>query len=126
VRNIFLCNNTLKIVDQFAFQTSAYQSSNAWGETRHTVNNLGVNLAADRLGGSVQVCIPFIFHILVIKLPHYLFFLLIFSSFVMKMPCCLVVLIDLKILLYNLSKEYIYMAKNIVHVKKFSRIVYTK
>ena len=36
-------------------KTSAYQSSNAWGEPRHTVNNLGVNLAADRLGGSVQV-----------------------------------------------------------------------
>ena len=36
-------------------KTSAYQSSNAWGETRHTGNNLGVNLAADRLGGSVQV-----------------------------------------------------------------------
>ena len=36
-------------------KTSAYQSSNAWGENRHTGNNLGVNLAADRLGGSVQV-----------------------------------------------------------------------
>ena len=74
VRNIFLCNNTLKIVDQFAFQTSTYQSGNAWGEPRHAGNFLGANLAADRLGGSVQVCIPFIFHILVIKLPHYFFF----------------------------------------------------
>ncbi|XP_071169437.1 casein kinase I-like isoform X4 [Mytilus edulis] len=36
-------------------KTNTYQSGNAWGEPRHTGNYLGANLAADRLGGSVQI-----------------------------------------------------------------------